>query len=87
MNLLRRNRSQADRAAAPACEFPAFASLTDAQLIELIEETSTALALSARGENVAAEALFTATAIRLGIDAEVGRLSAHLLATSTEGNR
>jgi len=79
VNLLRRTRSQSLSNAAFARAFPAYAALTDDQLVELIEETSTALALLARGEDEAAEVIFTAAAIRLGIASEVDRLSAHLL--------
>jgi hypothetical protein len=83
---MRRTRPQCSRKAAFARAFPAYAGLSDDQLLELIEETSTALALSARGEDTAAEALFTATAIRLGIADEVDRLADSLL-TLKEGNR
>lgn len=63
------------------------AHLNADQLLELIEETSTALAESARGADAEAIARFDAVVARLGIAADIERISADQTTTPKEGNR
>ncbi|GAB3646020.1 hypothetical protein [Glycomyces tarimensis] len=56
-------------------DFPAFAALGAAELLELIEETNTALAEAARGRIAAADARFEAVCARLGITDEIEPLA------------
>jgi hypothetical protein len=66
---------------------PAFARLTDDQLLELIEETGIALAESARGAHDAACARVDAVTARLGLGTELDRLDTYLATTPKEGDR
>jgi hypothetical protein len=71
----------------PFPDFPVFDRLDQDQLLELIEETATALAESARGAHDAACARVDAVTARLGIGPELDRLDAYLATTPKEGDR
>lgn len=62
-----------------ATAFPAYAGLSDDQLLELIEETATALAESSRGAHSAGCVRVAAVAARLGLSDEIEPLAAYLL--------
>lgn len=62
--------------------FPAYAALTDDQLLELIEETAIALAQSARGAHEAACFRIDTVAMRLGIAEEIEPLADYLAAVT-----
>jgi hypothetical protein len=66
--------------------FPAYSGLTDDQLLELIEETSIALAEAARGAHDAGSVRVAAVCARLGIADEFDALADYLL-TLNEGTR
>lgn len=66
--------------------FPAYAALTDDQLLELAEECAIALAEAARGAHAAGEVRVAAVAARLGLADDLDALADHLLAR-TEGTR
>lgn len=60
--------------------FPAYAGLSDDQLLELAEETAIALAESARGAHAAGCVRVAAVAARLGLGDEIEPLGAYLAA-------
>jgi hypothetical protein len=62
-----------------AARFPAYAALTDDQLLELIEETGIARAESARGAHERATFRMDTVAMRLGIAEEIEPLAAYLV--------
>jgi hypothetical protein len=62
--------------------FPAYAGLSDDQLLELAEETAIALAESARGAHDAGCVRVAAVAARLGLADEIEPLGAYLAATT-----
>lgn len=62
-----------------AARFPAFASLTAGQLLELVEEINTARALAARDRIEEADAVHAAVCFRLGIAEEIEPLTTAVL--------